>query len=97
MLNVDIVQIDAFVAWLNPKGVRELALKNTITKWWSHIGPGIRKRQAVSSLFMYTVQSADRRFRISRRLSTPKLRRRPHLGVVLAKNTVALTFRGNHI
>ncbi|KAI0094698.1 chromatin remodeling complex protein [Irpex rosettiformis] len=42
----EIETIDEFVAWLNPKGVRELALKNAITKWWSHIGPGIRKRQA---------------------------------------------------
>ena len=41
-------QIDAFVAWLNPKGVRELALKNALAKWWQHIAPGIRRRTAVS-------------------------------------------------
>ncbi|KIJ68264.1 hypothetical protein HYDPIDRAFT_146150 [Hydnomerulius pinastri MD-312] len=37
-------EVDEFVAWLNPKGVRELALKNTFTKWWNHIAPGMRKR-----------------------------------------------------
>lgn len=42
------IQVDQFVAWLNPKGVRELALKNTITKWWQHIAPGIRRRTTVS-------------------------------------------------
>jgi bromodomain adjacent to zinc finger domain protein 1A len=42
-------QLDEFVAWLNPKGHRELALKNTLTKWWPHIAPGVRKRIAVRS------------------------------------------------
>lgn len=42
--------MDEFVAWLNPKGVRELALKNTLTKWWPHIGPGVRRRTSVSIL-----------------------------------------------
>ncbi|TFK57352.1 hypothetical protein OE88DRAFT_1730725 [Heliocybe sulcata] len=41
-----IEEVDEFVAWLNSKGVRELALKNVFTKWWSHINPGIRKRMA---------------------------------------------------
>lgn len=41
-------QVDEFVAWLNPKGVRELALKNTLAKWWAHIAPGMRRRTAVS-------------------------------------------------
>ena len=36
-----------FLAWLNPKGVRELALKNALTKWWNHIAPGMRRRAAV--------------------------------------------------
>ena len=40
-------QVDDFAAWLNPKGNRELALKNTLTKWWPHIAPGIRKRLVV--------------------------------------------------
>lgn len=43
------IQVDQFVAWLNPKGVRELALKNTFTKWWPHIGPGMRRRTSVSN------------------------------------------------
>ncbi|KAI6136757.1 chromatin remodeling complex protein [Pisolithus sp. B1] len=37
-------EIDEFVAWLNTKGIRELALKNAMTKWWNHIVPGMRKR-----------------------------------------------------
>lgn len=40
-------QVDEFVGWLNPKGVRELALKNALTKWWTHIAPGMRKRASV--------------------------------------------------
>ncbi|KAH7883746.1 chromatin remodeling complex protein [Phlebopus sp. FC_14] len=40
----ELEEIDEFVAWLNPKGVRELALKNAFTKWWNHIAPGMRKR-----------------------------------------------------
>lgn len=47
------LQLDEFVAWLNPKGHRELALKNTLTKWWPHIAPGIRKRISVSSSIFF--------------------------------------------
>ncbi|KAH9937610.1 ATP-utilizing chromatin assembly and remodelling N-terminal-domain-containing protein [Fomitopsis serialis] len=42
----DLEELDAFVAWLNPKGVRELALKNAFSKWWSHLAPGMRRRSA---------------------------------------------------
>ncbi|KAI0304838.1 ATP-utilizing chromatin assembly and remodelling N-terminal-domain-containing protein [Russula brevipes] len=42
----DLEEVDEFTAWLNPKGNRELALRNTLTKWWPHIVPGIRKRLA---------------------------------------------------
>jgi Williams-Beuren syndrome DDT (WSD), D-TOX E motif len=41
------LQVDEFTAWLNPKGNRELALRNILTKWWPHIVPGIRKRLSV--------------------------------------------------
>ena len=44
------LQVDEFTAWLNPKGNRELALRNTLTKWWPHIVPGIRKRLSVRLL-----------------------------------------------
>lgn len=37
-------EVDEFLAWLNTKGVRELALKNVMAKWWNHIVPGMRKR-----------------------------------------------------
>ncbi|KAH9982519.1 ATP-utilizing chromatin assembly and remodelling N-terminal-domain-containing protein [Lactifluus volemus] len=40
----DLEEVDEFTAWLNPKGNRELALRNTLTKWWPHIVPGMRKR-----------------------------------------------------
>ncbi len=43
------IQLDEFVAWLNPKGHREVALKAALTKWWIHITSGIRKRTAVSA------------------------------------------------
>ncbi|KLO16987.1 hypothetical protein SCHPADRAFT_887277 [Schizopora paradoxa] len=38
-------QIDEFLAWLNPKGVREFALKNSLIKWWEAITSGVRKRE----------------------------------------------------
>jgi bromodomain adjacent to zinc finger domain protein 1A len=39
-------EMDEFITWLNSRGNRELALKTALTKWWPHIAPGIRKRQA---------------------------------------------------
>ncbi|KAI8995548.1 chromatin remodeling complex protein [Trametes punicea] len=42
----DVDEVREFVDWLNPKGVRELALKNAFTKWWNHIAPGMRRRAA---------------------------------------------------
>lgn len=43
------LQLDEFLAWLNHKGVRELALKNSFIKWWNHIAPGMRKHFSVSN------------------------------------------------
>lgn len=40
-------QVEELVAWLNTKGIRENALKNSMAKWMSHITPGIRKRLTV--------------------------------------------------
>ncbi|KAI0079592.1 hypothetical protein K474DRAFT_1658945 [Panus rudis PR-1116 ss-1] len=72
----NIEQIDEFVAWLNPKGVRELALKNALTKWWPHIGPGIRRR--VADLSNATKQPEARR---SARMKYPgsELAREPYM------------------
>ncbi|KAF8271339.1 chromatin remodeling complex protein [Lactarius quietus] len=42
----ELEEVDELTAWLNPKGNRELALRNTLTKWWPHIVPGMRKRLA---------------------------------------------------
>ncbi|KAI0778099.1 chromatin remodeling complex protein [Trametes elegans] len=42
----DVDEVREFVDWLNPKGVRELALRNTFQKWWNHISPGMRRRAA---------------------------------------------------
>ncbi|KAK1223803.1 hypothetical protein PQX77_013327 [Marasmius sp. AFHP31] len=42
----DIEELDEFVAWLNPKGHRELALKGMLSKWWVHITAGMRRRIA---------------------------------------------------
>jgi bromodomain adjacent to zinc finger domain protein 1A len=49
--SLTIKQLEAFVAWLNPKGHRELALKTALTKWWVHITAGMRRRIAVSEPF----------------------------------------------
>ncbi|KIK71184.1 hypothetical protein GYMLUDRAFT_33320 [Collybiopsis luxurians FD-317 M1] len=40
----DIEELEEFVAWLNPKGQREVALKQALTKWWFHITAGIKRR-----------------------------------------------------
>ncbi|KAJ3788947.1 chromatin remodeling complex protein [Lentinula aff. detonsa] len=40
----DIEELEEFIAWLNPKGHRELALKQAVSKWWIHISAGIRRR-----------------------------------------------------
>ncbi|KAF5377663.1 hypothetical protein D9615_005253 [Tricholomella constricta] len=42
----DLEELDEFVAWLNTKGHREIALKTALTKWWTHITAGIRRRIA---------------------------------------------------
>ncbi|KAI0669985.1 chromatin remodeling complex protein [Trametes maxima] len=42
----DFDEVKEFVEWLNPKGVRELALKNAFVKWWNHLSPGMRRRAA---------------------------------------------------
>ncbi|KAF8898556.1 chromatin remodeling complex protein [Infundibulicybe gibba] len=42
----DLEELDEFVAWLNPKGSREVALKTVLTKWWIHITAGVRRRNA---------------------------------------------------
>ncbi|KAL0580304.1 hypothetical protein V5O48_001721 [Marasmius crinis-equi] len=42
----DLEELDDFVAWLNPKGHRELALKGMLSKWWIHITAGMRRRIA---------------------------------------------------
>ncbi|KZW00685.1 hypothetical protein EXIGLDRAFT_639080 [Exidia glandulosa HHB12029] len=42
----DADQLEEFFAWLNPKGNREVVLKNQLFKWWDHIIAGVRKRQS---------------------------------------------------
>ncbi|KAJ7130061.1 chromatin remodeling complex protein [Mycena crocata] len=39
-------ELDEFVAWLNPKGHREITLKSVLIKWWPHITSGLRRRVA---------------------------------------------------
>ncbi|EJD04148.1 uncharacterized protein FOMMEDRAFT_140191 [Fomitiporia mediterranea MF3/22] len=41
----DLEELDQFMAWLNSKGVRELALKNALSKWYDLLSTSIRKRQ----------------------------------------------------
>lgn len=40
-------EIEELVAWFNPKGHRELALKNALSKWMDHITSGIKRRLSV--------------------------------------------------
>lgn len=37
-------ELEEYVAWLNTKGHRELALKTALTKWWTPITAGMKKR-----------------------------------------------------
>lgn len=46
-LLISCTQLEEFLAWLNTKGVRELALKNALLKWYNHIMPGMRRRASV--------------------------------------------------
>lgn len=47
-----VVQVEEYLAWLNLKGNRELALKNALVKWMDHILPGMRKRYSVGPFFL---------------------------------------------
>lgn len=47
MFFIDLPQLEAYLSWLHSKGVREVALKSALTKWWPHITAGLRKRNAV--------------------------------------------------
>ncbi|KAF5382960.1 hypothetical protein D9757_006384 [Collybiopsis confluens] len=40
----DVDELEEFLAWLNPKGQREVALKQALTKWWYHIIAGVKRR-----------------------------------------------------
>ena len=89
-----ISKVDQFVAWLNPKGVRELALKNTFTKWWPHIGPGMRRRSAVrtyspSLTVPALISPIDRIWRI--------LPNSPRPDAALERNIQGLTSHGSLI
>merc|ERR1711939_470603 len=42
-------EIDALLTWLNAKGVRELALKNALTRWKGYIIAGALQRKADSA------------------------------------------------
>lgn len=44
----EVQEIEEFISWLNPKGHRELALKNALGKWIDHITAGVKRRLAVS-------------------------------------------------
>lgn len=40
----DIEEVNELIAWLNPKGIREVALKNAFQKWMLHLSGGMRRR-----------------------------------------------------
>ncbi|KAE9410920.1 hypothetical protein BT96DRAFT_870719 [Gymnopus androsaceus JB14] len=40
----DMEELEEFLAWLNPKGQREIALKQALTRWWIHISAGVKRR-----------------------------------------------------
>ncbi|XP_006454475.1 hypothetical protein AGABI2DRAFT_197646 [Agaricus bisporus var. bisporus H97] len=44
--------LEEYVAWLNPKGHRELALKTALTKWWVPITAGMKKRIAELNAYL---------------------------------------------
>jgi bromodomain adjacent to zinc finger domain protein 1A len=89
------LQMDEYVAWLNPKGVRELALKNILAKWWPHIGPGMRRRTAVGVFFSWYLAC---HLQLTMALDRTSLRGRSRLRLdgVLARSTLALSSFGSH-
>ncbi|KAJ7597210.1 chromatin remodeling complex protein [Mycena floridula] len=42
----ELEELEEFAAWLHGKGHRELNLKTLLTKWWTHITAGVRRRLA---------------------------------------------------
>ncbi|KAK4688137.1 hypothetical protein P7C73_g1979, partial [Tremellales sp. Uapishka_1] len=43
-------QVKDFMDWLNPRGVRELALVKQLRSWWSELEAGMKKRRLVMGL-----------------------------------------------
>ncbi|EGO04257.1 hypothetical protein SERLA73DRAFT_82321 [Serpula lacrymans var. lacrymans S7.3] len=74
---VNIEELDDFVAWLNPKGIRELALKNSLMKWWNHIVPGMRKR--IADLSMSAKAPEARRSRRTKPTAGHDFSREPYM------------------
>jgi bromodomain adjacent to zinc finger domain protein 1A len=54
------------MAWLNPKGQRELATRTALTKWWPHMTAGIRKRLAVGHMGTFSHSVLMQSFSLSR-------------------------------
>jgi bromodomain adjacent to zinc finger domain protein 1A len=45
------------MAWFNPKGIRELALKNALQKWMPHLTGGMRRRASVRKLLLASLRA----------------------------------------
>lgn len=58
LLIVNVVQLEEFLAWLNPKGQREIALKQALTRWWIHISAGVKRRLQVCLHLLYLIPCA---------------------------------------
>lgn len=86
----DADQLEEFLAWLNPKGNREVVLKNNLFKWWDHITAGVRKRQADAVSAVKVVDA--RRSTRGRHSAANELLREPYM---VWTNKMAKTGGGN--
>ncbi|KAF6766364.1 ATP-utilizing chromatin assembly and remodelling N-terminal-domain-containing protein [Ephemerocybe angulata] len=72
----EVEELDEFLAWLNPKGQRELALKNIITRWLPHITAGMKKR--IMDLTS-NAKNTDTRRSARTKVATVDLSREPYM------------------
>jgi bromodomain adjacent to zinc finger domain protein 1A len=63
-MSADWLQVESFMSWLNPKGVRELQLLKQLKVWQSEIQEGMRRRRIVKGLVSLRFQAPT--YRIGR-------------------------------
>lgn len=73
----EVEELDELLAWLNPKGQRELALRNLITRWSPHITAGMKKR--ITDLTSTAIKNTDTRRSARTKAATIDLSREAYM------------------